>query len=135
MQYFCVACARRFAGAELGTCASCGLYGRAAHALERRSLTAPRDVGRDADADAPSRVPLRRRPTAVPRRNDGPRGCHLSSAKNMCYVSYINYLVAWIRSGCSSHSTSSVFSTIIAPAVKQPAAWQVIASSNAATNG
>jgi len=76
MQHFCVACARRFAGAELGTLRELQLYGRAAHALERRSLTAPRDVGRDAEANAPSMVPLRRRPTAIPRRDDGPlKGC------------------------------------------------------------
>src|SRR6266852_3123743 len=88
-------CPRRFAGAELGTDASCGLYGRAAHALERRSLTAPRDVGRDVEADPPSRVPLRRRSTAVPRRNGGPRGGHLSRPKNMCYFTSLLSKLAW----------------------------------------
>src|SRR5436190_19155358 len=111
MQHFCVACARRFAGAELGTLRELQLYGRAAHALERRSLTAPRDVSRDAEADAPSMVPLRRQPTAVPRRDYGPREGLLSSPKNTFYSSYITYPCLH-ASYCSGEVRCEVFGAL-----------------------
>src|SRR5439155_1171997 len=68
------------------------LYGRAANAPERRSLSAPRDVRRDAQAGAPSIVPLRRRTDSGTAAERWTSPWSLSRIKNIFYYSYIRCL-------------------------------------------